>query len=638
VTKSAACSFFSFLLLFPLMVSAAPLDDYYLSRFAPKTKAVRLSTDSGPVTVHADRCLTPLYRSLKKDWKELQPETQQILAKQVSAPVLAGEAAFPSPGGHFTIHYATSGTDAPDLTDADQDQTPDWVEKVAEVFEQVYQTEVTVLGYRPAPGARYDVYLSDLATQQVYGYTNTFGALAGTSASSYIEIDRAFTSGIYNPSVYSPEQSLQVTAAHEYHHAIQFGYNFYFDIWYAEATATWIEEEVFDSVNQLYGYLHSYLPNTSTLPLDGGLDGGSEYGRWIFNRHLAEAHSPTLIKEIWTKLGTMAAPADESDIPMLPVIDSVLATKGSSIGSEFAGFAKKIYTRQWTTHLGDLSRIPVVAPVASHASYPVSASSVILPRYTAASYKFLPSASAPLDLRLVLSNVATGTDVVALKKGTDGSITSYPLNVQTKTITVPSFNSPQTAEVQLVVTNSSNLNGAQASYTTVWTPKNYTLNLSFAGTGGGSVNGDMSCLSGASCSPAQFVEGTTVTLIPTADANSLFGGWSNACTVIGNACQLSMEQSFTVTATFNASPLLRILGGAGYTLISDAFAAAANDAVIQARAISFDSGTLTFNRPVSVFFKGGYDAGYSSHSGQTTVKGKMVIRDGAVRVDGLVLR
>lgn len=641
MTKSAACSFFLCLLLFPFIVSAAPLDDYYLSRFAPKAQAARVIPDPGPAGEHADhaeRCLTPLYRSLKRDLKKLLPETQQTLAKELSLPVLAGEATFISPKGLFTIHYARSGADAPNLTDADQDQTPDWVEKVADVFDEVYRVEVAVMGYRQPPGARYNVYLKDLAAQGVYGYAKTDG-LAGSSATSmtsYIEIDKEFSEDVYPD---PPEISLKATAAHEYHHAIQFGYNFYFDMWYAEATATWIEDEVFDSVNQLYGYLWSYLPKSSTLSLAAPLDGGSEYGRWIFIRHLSERHTPALLKDFWTTLGTMAPPANRyEDIPSLPVLDALLSSKGSSVRSEFSGFAEKIYSRQWTTHLGDLSRIPAVAPTASYSSYPVAASTVSLPAYTFAYYKFLPYSTAPVDLKLVLSNVATGTHVVALKKGTDGTITSYPLDMQTKTITVPSFKSTQTAEVQLVVTNSSSVSGAQVSFTTVWTPANYTLNLSFAGTGGGSVNGGMSCLSGASCSPAQFVEGTTVTLIPTADGDSLFGGWSDACTVIGDTCQVTMEKSFPITATFNASPLLRVLGGTTYSLISDAFAAVADDAVIQARAISFDDGTLTFDRPVSVFFKGGYDAGYSSQSGQSTVKGRMVIRDGTVRVDGLVLQ
>lgn len=732
MTKSAACSFFLCLLLFPLIVLAAPLDDYYLSRFSPKAQAARVIPDPGPDSEHAghaERCLTPLYRSLKRDFQKLLPETQKTLAKELSLPVLASEATFISPTGLFTIHYARSGTDAPNLTDADQDQTPDWVEKVADVFDEVYRVEVAVMGYRQPPGARYHVYLKDLASQSVYGYAKTDG-LAGSSATSmtsYIEIDKEFSQNVYPD---PPEISLKATAAHEYHHAIQFGYNFYFDMWYAEATATWIEDEVFDSVNQLYGYLRSYLPKSSTLSLNAALDGGSEYGRWIFIRHLSERHTPALLKDFWTTLGTMAPPANRyEDIPSLPVLDALLGSKGSSIRSEFSGFAEKIYSRQWTTHLGDLSRILAVAPTASYSSYPVMASTISLPAYTFAYYKFLPYSTAPVDLKLVLSNVATGTDVVALKKGTDGTITSYPLDMQTKTITVPSFKSAQTAEVQLVVTNSSSVSGTQVSFTTsqatptigaptgvyaiagsaratiyfsppasnggspitsytvTSSPGNltaarvaspvtvtgltngtsytftvvasnatgssapstasnsvtpmlsiYSLNFSFAGTGGGAVNGDMSCFSGASCSPAQFVEGTTVTLIPTADADSIFGGWSDACTVIGDTCQVIMEESFPITATFNASPLLRISGGATYSLISDAFAASANDAVIQARAISFDDGTLTFNSPVSVFFKGGYDAGYSSQSGQTTVKGGMVIRDGTVRVDGLVLR
>jgi len=728
------CWFCFSVFLSPATVSAGALDDYYLSRFAPKAKSARLSATGAPngeVAERAERCLTSLHRDLKRDWKKLASATQQVLAKEISRPILAEEGLFPSAGGHFTIHYATWGVDAPDLTDADQNGTPDWVEKVGEVFDHVYQVEVVAMGYRPPPGTRYDVYLLDLTTQGVYGYTTTTGSVTVSSA-SYIEIDRAFTDPMYGS--YTPLESLSVTAAHEYHHAVQFGYNYYFDVWYAEATATWMEDEVFDSVNQLYDYLPSYLAHSSTISLNGHADGGSEYGRWIFNRSLAERHSPVLVKDIWTQLAATAVPGDGSDIPIFPVIETVLGRNGSTLSGEFSGFAETLYPADWTTHRSDLSQIPAVAPIATFSQFPVtlsaaSASVATLPHYSFAFYRFLPSATAPADLRLTLSNVTTGTDVVALKKGTDGSIARYPLDRQSGTITVPSFKSAQTAEVQLLVSNSSSSDGAKVSFssnavavkpgaptgvsatagnaqaTVSFTPPasdgggaitsytvtaspgsitaaagaspitvtglangtaytftvaatnsagtgaasapsgsvtpfiaKHTLTLTFAGTGGGSVNGGVSCSKGTSCAPVQFVEDATVNLIPTPDADSLFGGWSSACTVNGTACDVAMDGDKTVTTTFNASPPLRILGGGNYIMISEAYASAANDAVIQTRARLFDDGGLTLNRAVRVFLKGGYDAGFSSKSGETAVKGKLLIRNGTTRVDGLVLR
>jgi hypothetical protein len=472
----------------PSMVWAGSLDDYYLARLAPKAKSIQLLTgvvgQAETVATQADRCLTPVYRSLKRDWKELEPDTRKVLAKQLSVPALAGAATYLTPGvsgqpGHFTIHFATTGNDAPDLTDADGNGVPEWVETVGAAFEKVYDAEVTAMGYRAPPVARYAVYLVDLTGSKAYGFTQDFydgtsGPPASvTSVASYIEIDKAFTAGIFvnaQGGPFTKEQSLAITAAHEFHHAIQFGYNYYFELWYAEATATWMEDEVEDSVNQSYSYLSSYLSGTGTLSLNAGKDGRTEYGRWIFNRYLAQApRSTTLIKDIWSRLGALPATADGSDIPMLPVVAASIAAGGSALADEFFGFAKSLYLRNWTSHVGDISRIPAVSPAVTYSVYPVSASvaagSVVTPpHYTFAYYKFRPSATAPTDLTLTLSAVPSGLAVIAFKKGIDGSIDSYPLDHAAGTITIPSFNSSQTVEVQLLISNNGSSDGASVSF------------------------------------------------------------------------------------------------------------------------------------------------------------------------------
>lgn len=467
MAKSFLARAVCFFLLVPALAYAGLLDDYYLAKFGVLPQAAKAVT-----AVHEqaapDRCRTHLYRSVKRDWNLLEPATQVTLAKTVWArPALAGAASYPSPEGRFTIHYATSGSEAPVLTDVTGVAgVPDWVEDVAQVFDEVYRHEVTTMGYRPPPVTRCDVYLRDLASraEPAFGFTNSENFVnSTTSAASYIEIDKAFAAGgPLNREGRLPLLLLQVTAAHEFHHVIQFGYNFYFDPWYAEVTATWIEDEVYESVNQLYDYLPSYLPKAGTITLDAPLGGNSEYGRWIFNRHLAERHGLELIRDVWVRLGAMSAPADQSDIPMIPVIDAALKARGSTLAGDFTGFAKKIYLRDWTSHTSDIGRIPVVVPQATFSSYPLSTaqSSGInstvstLPRYAFASYKFLPGVSAPADLTLTIPGVPAGIDLVALKTSTTGTVQEFALERATGTITVPSFNAADTAEVQLVISSS----------------------------------------------------------------------------------------------------------------------------------------------------------------------------------------
>jgi DNA-binding beta-propeller fold protein YncE len=78
---------------------------------------------------------------------------------------------------------------------------------------------------------------------------------------------------------------------------------------------------------------------------------------------------------------------------------------------------------------------------------------------------------------------------------------------------------------------------------------NFTLSVTGAGNGGGSVTSNppgINC--GSSCS-ASFASGTTVTLSASANATSNFTGWSGACSDTG-ACSIAMNAAASATATF----------------------------------------------------------------------------------------
>lgn len=394
-----------FFVLFILQISATTfagtLDDYYLQQFGHtnSTQLQKAILSIVPEPQEPPRCGMPAKKGLRRDWNQLEPSTQKLLAKELAYPTLSGETTFISSGGHFKIHYAVSGSDAP--------TAPGWVETVAATFEEVYANYAR-LGYRPAPtvsNAPYDVYLLNLAPQRFYGSTESGASVSSASYpnayTSWIELDNNFTESIYtSPSsggTFTPLQSLQITAAHEYHHAIQYGYNYYFDIWYAEATSTWMEDELYNDVNQLYNYLDAWFLSHSNLSLDTSesLTTGGGYGRWIFNRYLSEKHSPTVIRNIWEALGVRSSSNGIDDIPMAPVMDTVLATTyNGSLADDFFGFAKRVYIRDWATRTPDeTDKIPFYSPIYTYSSYPVNSSSrnkpsVTLPHYSFAYYKF----------------------------------------------------------------------------------------------------------------------------------------------------------------------------------------------------------------------------------------------------------
>ena len=484
------------LLQFSTFVCAAPLDDYYLQQFG-EVKSAQLQKAVPSVTTVTQtplKCGMPLKKSLLRDWDLLEQTTQKVLAKQLAAPVLVGEATFDSTPGHFKVHYATSGTDAPPLTDSNSNGTPDWVETVAATLENVYSS-YSSLGYQPAPttpGTAYSIYLRDLAPLNYYGVTTSGVAAASATypyaVTSWMELDNNYTDDIYHPTTYTPLQSLQITAAHEYHHAIQFGYNYYFDVWYAEATSTWMEDELYDGVNQLYSYIPPWFSN-SILKLD--LDPqhedtddsdpkGAGYGRWIFNRYLVEKHgASSLVLKVWQKLAVLdpaTSPVNSwGEIKMTWVLDSLLSTTyNSTLATDFFGFTKRVYKRdEWTNHPYDVTRIHVYSPVTTYSAYPVSVTSnpvpaVTLPHYSFAFYRFLPSSSSPDTLTITLVGTS-GIKATAFIKSSGGIITEYPFaTVNGTTVTIPGFNS--SSEVALLVANTTDTDNHQASFST-----NYTL-------------------------------------------------------------------------------------------------------------------------------------------------------------------
>ena len=449
-------------------VDAGTLDEYYLQQFgeAGNEQLQKAVLSAAPETMEAARCGMPIKHGLRRDWKLLEPSTQKVLEKQLALPVLSGEQTLFSTSGKFKIHYTMTGADAvPSLT---------WVQTVAQTLDDV-AAFYTSLQWQTAPttgNAAYDVYLRDLAPERLYGVTNS-GQAAATAGhpngfTSWMELDNNFTDSIYKPGTYNPLQSLQITAAHEYHHAIQYGYNYYFDVWYAEATSTWMEDELYDSVNQLYSYTTNWFTqSTRSLDIAESISTGGGYGRWIFNRYLTEKHVPATIRTFWEYLAGISSP-NGSDISMTPVLESVLSsTYGSSLGNDFFGFAKRVYTRDWATHTYDIAKINVYSPVTTYVAYPVNSSSsqkpsITLPHYSFAYYTFTPSAGVP-SLTLTVAKSA-GIQTAVFRKSS-GIITEIIASAGGSSYTDNNFS--RADEVVLLIANTSgNYEGANANFST----------------------------------------------------------------------------------------------------------------------------------------------------------------------------
>jgi hypothetical protein len=630
----------SLLLTLPAILLAGTLDDYYLARFgesgSQRTGAMILQR--APVS---ERCGTPLRRNLKRDWNLLERSTRKSLAKYLARPVLSGtETTVDSPSGRFRIHYATSGADAATL---------DWATTTAQIFDDVYGVEVQQMGYRSpptvSPGVPYDIYLQDRASFDEYGYTMEIGPVtAGSlSYSAFTVVDKSFSSSLYAP--YSPLESLQVTAAHEFHHSIQFGYNYYFDIWYGEATSTWLEDELYDGVNQLYDYLPaSFANSTLSLNSDTSTSTGGGYGRWLFNRHLAEQHGTTMLKRGWEALALIPAPATGGDIPMLPVLDTVLTQDYSStLFADFIGYVRLIYTRKWLTHTTEVDPptifIPKYVPFATYTSYPVVSSSLPVPGVTLPHYSYaffqLPATSSGVTVTV---SQASGLQVTAFRAlaGATTSLDEYQ-PVQSggqATIYIPG--KAATGEIVLLICNPTAMDNLFASFTGDLASSTVSLTVTLGGNGSGTVTSipaGIACSSGL-CS-SLFTGGDTVALVAAPGVGSLFSSWGEGCSGSG-ACSLTLTANALVAATFT-SPLPVRIGPISYPNLQSAYDAATSGDVIMLKE-GLLAGSLQATAGKIVTVKGGYSPSYAAYGTPSIIQGVLMLGQGSVILDDVAVR
>ena len=169
------------------------------------------------------------------------------------------------------------------------------------------------------------------------------------------------------------------------------------------------------------------------------------------------------------------------------------------------------------------------------------------------------------------------------------------------------------------------------------------LTLAFAGSGGGQVNGDMPCVSGEVCAPVVFPYDSRLALFATPDTNSTFGNWSGCTSVVDRTCNVTMDVAKSVTVTLVAAPPVKILGGSadGYATLRSAYDAVPESPVstIQLRSITLPDPPITFDRPVNVIIKGGFNAAFTPpNSGITIIQGPAIFKGGTVTVEQLSIK
>jgi hypothetical protein len=329
------------------------LSEAYENEIVERVKGV-FQTKGIEEKVERPICATPLFMEIRYNWDRFSAKTRQVLKPYFERPTL--EHTYNTP--HFKIHYDTQGDNA--VTNED------WVDTCAKVLEHVWETEVNVLGYKappndslhPAPindggDSRYDIYLLSLSPQ-ILGYTAWDSVIWGNPASwtSFIVLDNDYSVHDYGP-LHTPLEYLQVTFAHEFFHAIQLGYDPYecdpesgYSYW-MEMSAVWMEDMVYDNVNDYLGYLSAFFnePWLSLKTFRSSTD-VHPYGSCVWPIYLSERKYPskpegfdtTIIRDIWE--GCAQVPGDNAiDYPGgESATDKALIARGSNFDEAFREF------------------------------------------------------------------------------------------------------------------------------------------------------------------------------------------------------------------------------------------------------------------------------------------------------------
>ena len=95
-----------------------------------------------------------------------------------------------------------------------------------------------------------------------------------------------------------------MTIAHEFHHAIQFGYYAGQDgSWWQESTSTWMEEVAYPHIDDYLQYLTYFLSEPQRALNSGSYGTLHTYGTAIFSLFLDQRYGRELNRLIWEELG-----------------------------------------------------------------------------------------------------------------------------------------------------------------------------------------------------------------------------------------------------------------------------------------------------------------------------------------------
>jgi uncharacterized protein DUF6055 len=259
----------------------------------------------------------------------------------------------PACSRHFCVHWVDQGLDAPNLSDRNGNGIPDFVEHVLRVAEHVHDVENEKLGWREprsdghqgGRNGKTDVYLSQIGGE-LFGYAAPDRGQAEKGRiprhlHGYLVLDNDYSAFEFPGT--KPANDLEVTFAHEYNHILQLGYDAYQDPWFAESTATWMEDQVYNGIDDYLRYVRRWVKLWETPLTTSSI---KEYGSAVWNQWLAHRYGEPIIRRAWAG----AIDAKPGGFSVAAYERAIRAAGPSGFSHDFTRFAAA--TAEWRTGEG----------------------------------------------------------------------------------------------------------------------------------------------------------------------------------------------------------------------------------------------------------------------------------------------
>lgn len=257
----------------------------------------------------------------------------------------------PKCGRFFCVHWVAEGIDAPSLTDSVGNGVPNFVREVLKIAEHVHEVENGKLGWREPKSdgrkgggvSKTDIYLSQIGGE-LFGYAAPDSGQASKQhplprrLHGYLVLDNDYSAFEFPGT--SAADDLDVTLAHEYNHILQFGYDAFQDAWFAESTATWMEDQVYPHIDDYLRYVRRWVKRWDTPLTTSSI---KEYGSAVWNMWLEHRYGDSIVRQAWARAihvrpGGFSVSAYES---------AIHAIGPSDFSRDFAHFAAAV--AEWRT-------------------------------------------------------------------------------------------------------------------------------------------------------------------------------------------------------------------------------------------------------------------------------------------------